>query len=91
MEECSLIPHPCQCDLVLLILDILTGVRWILRIILAFFSLMAKNGEHFFKCFSAIWVFSIENSLFRSVPCFLIGLFGFLISDFFLCPLHTLD
>jgi hypothetical protein len=33
-------------------------------------SLMTKDAEHFFKCFSAIWDSSVENSLFSSVPHF---------------------
>jgi hypothetical protein len=41
-------------------------------------SLMIKDAEHFFRCFSAIWYFSGENSLFSSEPHFLMGL-----SDFF--------
>jgi hypothetical protein len=40
-----------------------------------FISLMTKDVEHFFRCFSAIWYSSVENSLFCSVLHFLIGLF----------------
>lgn len=70
-------------------LTILTGIRWNLKVFLICFFVMAKNVEHFFNCFSAFRDFSIENSLFRSVPVFnwiilliilLIG-FGFLISN----------
>jgi hypothetical protein len=53
-------------------------VRWNLRVILICISLMTKNVEHFFKCFSDIQDYSVVNSLFSSVPHFLIGLFGFL-------------
>jgi hypothetical protein len=31
-------------------------------------SLMNKDVEHFFRCFSAIWYSSVENYLFGSVP-----------------------
>jgi hypothetical protein len=50
-----------------LILAILIGVRWNLRVLLICSSLMTKNVEHVFKIFSAIWDFSVENSLFSSV------------------------
>jgi hypothetical protein len=59
------------------ILAILIGVRWNLRVILIFISLITKNFEHYFKCFSAIQDSSAVNSLFSSTPHFLIGLFGF--------------
>ena len=51
-SEC---PHPRQDDLSVLslILASLTGVRWNLRVALICFSLMAKDVEYFFKCFSA--------------------------------------
>jgi hypothetical protein len=53
-----------------LILPILTGMRWNLRVVLICISLMIKDVEHFLKCFSAFRYSSIENSLFSSVPHF---------------------
>jgi hypothetical protein len=38
---------------------------------------MIKDVEHFFRCFSSIRYSSVENSLFRSVPHFLMELFDF--------------
>ena len=63
-----LIPHPRQHLLSpeFLILAILTGVRWNLRVVLICISLMIKDSELFFRCFSAIWYSSGENSLFSS-------------------------
>jgi hypothetical protein len=62
-------PHPCQHLLSpeFLILAILTGVKWNLRVVLICISLMTKDVEHFFKCFSVIPYSSVENSLFSSV------------------------
>ena len=67
-----LAPHPCQNELSLevLILAIPAGVRWNLRVIVICISLMSKDVEHFFKCFSAIRDSSVENSLFSFVPHF---------------------
>jgi hypothetical protein len=79
----SLSPHP-QHHLLspeFLILAILTGMRWNHRVVLICISLMAKDVEHFSRCFSAIRYSSVENSLFSSVPHFRIGLFGFLESN----------
>jgi hypothetical protein len=49
-------PHPHQHLLSpeFLILAILIGVRWNLRVILICISLITKDFEHFFRCFSAI-------------------------------------
>jgi hypothetical protein len=77
-------PHPHQHLLSpkVLILAILSAVRWNLRVILICISLMTKDVEHFFRCFLAIRYSSVENSLFSSVPHFLIVLFDFLESNF---------
>ena len=63
------IPHPLQHKLssMFLILAILTGLRWNLRIILICISLMTKDIEYFLKCLSAILDSSDESSLVRSV------------------------
>jgi hypothetical protein len=68
-------PHPRQHLLSpeFLILAILTGVRWNLKVLLICISLMIKDVEHFFKCFSAIWYSSVQNSLFSFVPHFFIS------------------
>jgi hypothetical protein len=71
-KSVPLSPHPHQHLLSpeFLILAILTGVRWNLRVVLICISLMIKDVEHFFKYFSALWYSSVENSLFSSVPHF---------------------
>jgi hypothetical protein len=45
-------------------------VRWKHNVFLICISLMIKDVEHFFRCFSAIHYSSVENSLFSSVPYF---------------------
>ena len=65
-------PHPLQQLLSpeFFILAILTGVRENLSVVLICISLITKDAEHFFRCFRAIRVSSVENSLFSSVPHF---------------------
>jgi hypothetical protein len=53
--------HPCQI------------LRWNLSVVLIYISFMARDGEHFFMCFLAIWTSPIEKVLFRSVAHFFIG------------------
>jgi hypothetical protein len=73
-----------------LILSNLTGMMWNLRVVLICISLMIKNSEHFFRCFSAIRYSSGENFLLSSEPHFLMELFDFLESTF-LSSLYILD
>ena len=77
-------PHPLQhmLSLVFLTLANLTGVKWYLIVVLICISLIAKAVEHDLKCRLAIQSSSVENSLFRSVPDFLIGLITVLVSSF---------
>ena len=66
-------PQPLQHKLssVFLILAILTGVRWNLRVVLICIYLITKDVEHFLKCLSAILDSSVESFLLRSVlHCF---------------------
>jgi hypothetical protein len=65
-------PHPRQHLLSPEFLDlaILTGVSWNLRVVLICLSLMTWDVEHFSRCFSAIQISSVENSLFNFVPQF---------------------
>jgi hypothetical protein len=66
--------HPPQHLLmvVFLMVAILTGVRWNLSVVLICISFMARDGEHFFMCFLAIWISSFEKVLFSSVVHFFI-------------------
>jgi hypothetical protein len=68
-------PHPHQYLLlvVFLLITILTGVKWNLSAVLICISSMARDGEHFFMCFLAMWTYSFEKVLFSSVACFFIG------------------
>jgi len=74
----------------ILILAILTSMRWNFRVVLIYISLMTKDVEHFFRWSSAIWHSSAVNSLFSTEPHFLIGLFVSLQSNF-VSSLYILD
>jgi hypothetical protein len=51
---------------VFLMIAILTGVRWNLSVVCICISFMARDDEHFFMCFLAIWTYSFEKLLFSS-------------------------
>jgi hypothetical protein len=51
----------------------LTGVRWNLSVILICISFITRDGEHFFMCFLAIWIYFFEYILFSSVAHFFTG------------------
>ena len=65
-------PHPHQHLLLFgfLILAILIGVKWNISAVLICFSLMTKDGEHSFKCFSSIQDASVDNFVSCCTPYF---------------------
>ena len=73
--------HISICALIILIIVILTGVMWLLFMVLGCITMMISDAEHFHGLVGYLYVF-FEKCLFECSAYFLIWFFFFLLSNF---------